>query len=150
MKEDLLQEEIQKLDEFIQKINSIVTPFSFRDELKAVMNKETRKNLSEKYPKCWFPIRMGNKDSMIFPVCNRNGATDRNMIAFSKKLANRLAGREDVDRGMLEIVMKKLDRLDSTYSKEIPKPIGPATQKGKVTKALNLLKKNLLNIRNGL
>lgn len=147
MKQELLKEEFQRLEEFIQKINDIMTPFSFRDELKAVMNKQTRKNLCEKFPKCYMPVRMGNKDAFILPVCNRNGATDKNMIAFAMKLANRMLGREDVDRGMLEITIKKLSRMHSTYSKDIPTPPRSAAKKANITKSLTLLKKNLDSIR---
>lgn len=147
MKKKVFTEEFQKLEEFIQKVNSIVTPFSFRDELKAVMNKETRKNMCEKYPKCFLPVRMGNRENFILPVCNRNGATDKNMIAFSMKLANRLLDREDVDRGMLEIIIKKLSRMNSIYSKDIPTPPDMAARKANVTKAMILLKKQLNSLR---
>lgn len=149
MKKKVFKEDFQRLEEFIQKINNIITPFSFRDELKSVMDKETRIRMSEKYPKCYLPVRMGNKDIPFLPLCNRNGATDKNMISFSMKLANRLLGREDVDRGMLEITLKKLSRMNNTYSKDIPTPPGPASQKANVTKSLILLKKNLDKIKNG-
>jgi hypothetical protein len=147
MKKKIFTEDFQNLSEFIQKINNIITPFSFRDELKAVMNKETRKHLSEKYPKCFLPVRIGNKDAFIIPICNRNGATDKNMISFSIKLANKLLDREDVDRGMLEIVIKKLNRMYNTYSKDIPTPPDMAARKANVTKAMILLKKQLNALR---
>jgi len=69
------------------------------------------------------------------------------MIAFSLKLANRLLDREDVDRGMLEIVIKKLNRMNSTYSKDIPTPPDMAARKANVTKAMILLKKQLNTLR---
>lgn len=147
MKKQLFQEEFSVLDELLQSVNSIVTPVSFRDELLAVMEPNTRKRLYEKNPRCFLPVRMGNKDVPFLPICNRNGGTDKEMIAFSMKLANRLLGREDVDRGMLEITMKKLNRLNSTYAKNIPTPAGPAAQKALVTKAMITLKKNLDSIR---
>lgn len=147
MKKKQILTEIDKLQEFIQKINHIVSPISFRDELKQVMDPQTRKLLCEKYPKCFLPVRMGNKDAFIMPVCNRNGATDKNMIAFSMKLANKLLDREDVDRGMLEITIKKLNRMYNTYSKEIPTPPGSVAQKANVTKAMIILKKHLNALR---
>jgi hypothetical protein len=143
MKKNILQEEMQVLEELLQSINHIVTPFSFRDELKSIIDPTTRRRLSEKYPRCFLPVRMGNKDIPFLPICNRNGATDKDMIAFSMKLANRLLGREDVDRGMLEITMKKLNRLNTTYSKEIPTPPGPAAKKANVTKAMLMLRRDL-------
>lgn len=144
-----INEAFQKLDELLQTVNHIVTPFSFRDELESVMDPETRKRLYEKNPRCFLPIRMGNKDIPFLPICNRNGATDKDMIAFSMKLANKLLGRENVDRGMLEITLKKLNRLNTTYSKEIPTPANMAAQKALATKAMILLKQNLDQIRNG-
>lgn len=149
MKKNVLQEEMNVLEELLQSINHIVTPFSFREELKSIMDPETRRRLSEKYPKCFLPVRMGNKDVPFLPICNRNGATDRDMIAFSMKLANRLLGREDVDRGMLEVTMKKLNRLNTSYSKEIATPADIAAKKANVTKAMILLKQSLDSIRGG-
>lgn len=147
MKKTNLKEEFKVLEEFIQKVNDIVSPISFRDELRAVMDKDVRKNLCEKYPKCWIPVRIGNSDHMIMPICNRNGATDKNMIAFSLKLANRLAGREDVDRGMLEVSIRKLERLNNKYSQDIPKPYDMAAKKANVTKALVKMKNYLDQIK---
>ena len=149
MKKKIFKEEFQKLDELMQKVNTIVSPFSFRDELEAVMDKETRHRLYEKNPRCFMPVRMGNQDAFILPICNRNGATDKNMIAFSMKLANRLLDREDVDRGMLEITMKKLERLNNTYSKDIPKPMDRAAQKANITKSFMKMKQYLDDIKKG-
>lgn len=96
------------------------------------------------------PIRMGNQDAFILPVCNRNGATDKNMIAFSMRLANRMLDREDVDRGMLEITMKKLHRLHSTYSKTVPTPADRAAQKANITKSFKKMKQYLDTINKGI
>ncbi len=148
MKTKEILNEVDKLSEFIQKVNDIVSPISFRDELRTVMDKQTRKSLCEKHPKCWLPVRLGNTDHMILPICNRNGATDKNMIAFSLKLANRLAGRKDVDRGFLEISIRKLNRLNTSYSKDIPTPPNVAARKANLTKAMILLKKNINILRN--
>jgi hypothetical protein len=145
--EKILKEDFDRLQEFIQRVSDIITPISYRDELKAIMNPETRKNLSEKYPKCWMPVNIGNKDIPFLPLCNRNGATDKNMIAFAMKLCKRLNNVENVDRGTLEITMRKLERLHSKYSKEPVKPSDMAARKANVTKSLQLLKRNLDYIR---
>lgn len=147
MTKKVFQEDFKRLEEFIQRVSDIVSPISFRDELRAVMDKETRRRLCERHPKCFLPVRMGNRDAFIMPVCNRNGATDKNMIAFSMKLANRLMDREDVDRGMLQITIRKLERMYNTYNKDIPTPPDMAAQKANVTKAMILLKKNLNALR---
>lgn len=147
MKEKIFLNEFEKIQEFIQKVSDIVSPISFRDELKRVIDPNVRKHLCEKYPKCFLPVRIGNRDAFIMPICNRNGATDKNMIAFSLKLANRLLDREDVDRGMLQITIKRLNRMFNTYSKDIPTPPGAAAKKANVTKAMILLKKNLNALR---
>jgi len=147
MKKKKILNEFERMQEFIQKVSDIVSPISFRDELKSVIDPNIRKHLYEKYPKCFLPVRIGNRDAFIMPVCNRTGATDKNMIAFSLKLANRLLDREDVDRDMLQITIKRLNRMFNTYSKDIPTPPGSAAQKANVTKALILLKKNLNALR---
>jgi len=147
MKKKNLNEDFQYLDELLQSVNDIITPFSFRDELAAVMDRETRQRLYEKNPRCFMPIRMGNKDNYILPICNRNGATDKNMIAFSMKLANRMLDREDVDRGMLEVTLKRLNRLNTTYSKSTPTPADRAAQKANLTKSFAQMKKYLDNIK---
>ena len=147
MKKNVLQEEMKVLEELLQTINHIVTPFSFRDELKSIMDPTTRRRMCEKHPKCFLPVRMGNKDIPFLPICNRNGATDKDMIAFSMKLANRLLGRENVDRGMLEITLKKLNRLNTSYSKDIPTPADVAARKANVTKAMVVLRRQLDSIR---
>ena len=147
MKKEIFTEDFETLNEFIQKVSDIVSPMSFRDELRAVMNKDSRKQLYEKYPKCWLPVRMGNKDAFIMPICNRMGSTDKNMIAFSMRLANKLLDREDVDRGMLEVTLKKLNRMHNTYSKDIPTPPNRAAQKANITKAMTVLKRQLNSIR---
>lgn len=146
MKKKILNE-VNKLTEFIQKVNDIVSPISFRDELRAVMDRNTRKHLCEKHPKCWLPVNISNSSVPFLPICNRNGATDRRMIAFSMKLANRLLGREDVDRGTLEITIKKLNRLNNTYSKDIPTPPGSVAKKANITKAMIILKRQLDSIK---
>jgi hypothetical protein len=148
MKKKTLSEQYQHLDELLQGVNDIITPFSFRDELKAVMDPVTRKRMSERYPRCFMPVRMGNQDAFILPVCNRNGATDKAMIAFSIKLANKMLDREDVDRGMLEVTIKKLNRLHSTYSKNIPTPADRAAQKANITKSFAKMKQYLDAIHN--
>jgi hypothetical protein len=57
--------------------------------------------------------------------------------------------REDVDRGMLEVTMKKLKRLHSTYSKSVPTPADRAAQKANVTKSFKKMKQYLDDIRKG-
>lgn len=145
MKKEYLKE-FKNLQELIQKINHIMTPLTFRDELKSVLDPTTVKNLSEKYPKCYFPINMGNSQ-MVLPICNRNGSTDKRMITFALKAANRMMKRDDVDRGMLEVTIKKLERLNSTYSKDIPKPANKAAIKANLTKSFIKMRQYLDTIK---
>lgn len=118
MKKNKVEDTFKELDKYLHEINSIVGPFSYRSDLEAVMDKNTRHNLYEKNPRCFMPIRLGNKDIPFLPICNRNGATDKNMVAFSLKLANKLLDREDVDRGLLTITIKKLEDLSSNDDSE--------------------------------
>ena len=147
MKKQIFTENFKVLNEFIQKVNDIISPISFRDELKTVMDKTTRKQLSEKYPRCWLPVNISNSNVPFLPICNRNGSTDKRMIAFSMRLANRLLDREDVDRGTLEITIKKLSRMHNTYSREIPTPPNIVARRANITKAMILLKKQLNALR---
>jgi len=143
----ILSEEFEILEQLLNKVNDIVSPLSYRDELRSVMDRETRQRLYEKYPKCWLPVRIGNKDVPFLPICNRLGAVTPNMIALSRKLIDRLNGREDVDRGMLEITIKKLDRLQSRYGKENPVSYKTAGKKGNTTKYLKKVKEYLNGLK---
>lgn len=147
MKQKIFKEDFQKLNEYIQKINDVIGPLSYRDELLSIMDEEERNRLYEQYPKCFLPVNIGNKDIPFLPICNRMGATDKNMIAFSLKLANRLIGREDVNRGMLEITIQKLERLNNKYSKDEVHPSDIAALKGNSTKSLNKIKEYIKGLK---
>lgn len=144
----ILEESFKKLEEQIQKISDIVSPISFRDELTAIMDRNARKHLCEKHPKCWMPINIGSKEIPFLPICSRSGAADKRMIAFSMKLCRKLNSREYINQGMLEITLKKLERLHSKYSKDPVKPYKMAAQKGNVSKSLKILKRNIQDIGN--
>jgi hypothetical protein len=147
MKKGVFQEDFKLLDELIHKIGNIISPVdNYNDEIKMVMTPETRKRIFDKNPKCFFPVRMGNKDAFILPVCNRKGMTDQNMIALSIKMANKLLDRENVDRGMLEITIRRLERLHNKYSKDEVKPSGRAGLKGHLTRRLRNLNDYLHNL----
>jgi len=148
MGKDILKEEFHRLEEFIQKINHIVTPISFRDELKSIMDRERRKALCEKYPKCWIPINVGGSLIPFLPICNRNGMTDPRMIDFSLKLAKRLNNRENIDHEMLEFAIDKLEKLHLKCSQKTPKTDHVTSKKDKISKASNTLNRSLeKNIR---
>lgn len=147
MKKQTLDESFQRLEEYIQKINSIISPISFRDELTAVMDKTSRQRLCEKYPKCWLPLTVGARDIPFLPICSRSGMVDSRMVQFSLKLCRRLNGKENIDQEKLANAMGRLERLHSKYSRDPVKPAGMAYQKGRVTKGLNILKRNLDSIK---
>jgi hypothetical protein len=88
-------------------------------------------------------MNIGQK-SMVFPVCNRSGMEDPDIIAISLKVANKLAGRSDINTNELVVILKKLKMLQTKFSKDIPKPSDMAARKGMSTKELNQIK-SLLN-----
>ena len=142
-KSKIFKEEFQRLEELLGKVNDIVQPLSYQDELRSLMDKNTRQNLYSKFPKCFIPYNTGNADGMLFPVCNRMGAVDPFIIKFSMKLANKIAGKEQFDKGPIEIILKRLERLHSKYSGDNVKTPEMAGQKGNVTKTLNTIKNYL-------
>lgn len=113
-----LKESFNLLQEYLDDVEELINPLSYRDELKALMDPETRKEMCEKHPHCFLPVNIGNKDAFIMPVCNRKGAYDKNMIAFSKKFANRMLGNPEVNRGMLEISIRKMEDLEKDPNQE--------------------------------
>lgn len=146
-KDTLFKEEFHRLEECVQKLNHIITPISFRDELKSIMDRETRELLYEKYPKCWIPLSVGGSLIPFLPICNRNGMTDSRMIDFSLKLAKRLNGRENIDPAMLKFTIYKLMKLKLKFGQRISKIDHVTDQKNKGEKALSILDKTLENIR---
>jgi len=105
------------------------------------MKQDEKNALFEKNPKCFLKLkRMGSSglyDIPFFPICNRAGMIDPQMIALSLKMVDRLAGNDRIDQNALIVTATKLKALQKKYSKEIPRPVEAASKKAQVTKFIN-------------
>ncbi len=129
-----LQESFLVLEELLRQANALISPISFHDDLKLLSPEKMAKD-AEKNKSCYLTIRR-RSGSVLFPICSRNGAKCPQMIQFSLKMANKLAGKPETPPDQIQVIIKKLERLQSKYSKPIPKPPGQAYLKGLSTKKL--------------
>jgi len=140
-KKNSLNEQLQLLEELVRKVYSLINPIPFSYDLQWLMRQDEKNALFEKNPKCFLRLRrMGSSglyDIPFFPVCNRSGMIDPQMIALSLKMVDKLAGNDRIDQDALIVTATKLKALQSKYSKEIPKPTEMASKKSAVTKFIN-------------
>lgn len=132
MGKDILQEEFQVLEELIRTATSLISPLSIHHTLKKLMDPETRISHYKKHPKCFLALGIGSK-STLFPICNMSGVEDIEVIAFSLKLADRLYARKDVNGDQLNIIVKRLKKLQKKFSQSTPKPANMSHLKAKAT-----------------
>lgn len=134
-----LNEHYKVLHELIRKVDSLISPISVDSKLKWLMNKDVRTKLFEEKPKCFLTMNIGSK-SMVFPICNRSGMEDPDIINISIKVANKLANRKDINREEIVVVLSKLQFLLKKFSKDIPKPTNMAASKAISTREINQIK----------
>jgi len=143
-KKENLNENIQLLEELVRKAYELISPIPFDYELKWLMKQDHRNALFEKNPKCFLKLkRMGRSDLYevpFFPVCNRAGMIDPQMIDLSLKMVDQVAGNDRVDQDSLVVVAQKLKALKSKFSKELPRTNEMGAKKAQVTKFLNRVK----------
>ena len=139
-----LHENFVHLEELIRTADSLINPITVDKRLEWLMRKDVRGKLFEENPKCFLSMNIGQK-TMLFPICSRSGMEDPQIIDFSIKLANRIAGKPDVDVSELQVTLKKLNMLKKKFSQPIPKPAKNAAQKGNSTKNMNQIKSLLSN-----
>jgi len=140
MSKHKITEDLERINELIRKANSLISPITYHDKMKWLLTKDARLQLFELDPKCILPLKMG-REVPFFPVCNRQGMVDPDIISFSLKLANRMVGKEGVDQDHLYATISKLEGLHKKFMKDIPKPTEMAAKKGQVTKMVNKIKK---------
>ena len=144
-KKDNLNEQFQLIEELVRRAYSLISPIPYSYDLQWLMKQNEKNALFEKNPKCFLRLRrMGSSglyDIPFFPVCNRSGMIDPQMIALSLKLVDRLAGNDRIDQDALIITATKLKALQKKYSKEIPKPTEMASKKANTTKFINSVAK---------
>jgi len=144
------EKENTDLQELIRRAYSFMKPYSYHDDINWLSNRGMREQLMGKYPKCWLRLMVSRKDIPFFPVCNRSGMVDPQIISFSIKLASRIQALSDprIDMSSLDMVVTKLNGMHKKYSKEIPKPEEMAYRKAKTTRMLSNIR-NYLNIIRG-
>ena len=142
-----VDKQFELLDELIRKVHSLMGPYNIHDELKWLMKRDIRKKMFEKFPKCFLSLRSRGRSLPFFPICNRSGSEDPEVIAFSMKLANKLKDKPDMDQKHLDIILVKLQRMHSRFNKEIPKPPDVAAKKGMITRTLKTIGNYLNKVR---
>jgi len=142
-----VDEQFELLDELIRKVHSLIGPYDIHDELKWLMQRDVRKKIFEKFPKCFLSLRSKGRFIPFFPICNMTGKEDPEMIAFSMKMADKMKDKPDIDQKELDIIVVKLQRLHNRFNKEIPKPPNVAAKKGVITKSLKTIGNYLKKIR---
>ncbi len=132
-----LNEQLRYMEELIRKVYSKVSSLPFESELNVMVNKETRKRILDKYPKCFLSLKTG--DYPFFPICNRMGMVDPEMVNFSIKLCKKMKTSGKFSKYDFDSILIKLEKLHKKFTKDIPKPVSMAITKAKETRKLNKL-----------
>lgn len=141
-----LSEDFTYLEELLRKVNSLISPITIDAELAWLMDRSKNRDFYDKYPKCWLPIKVG-QEVPFFPVCNRMGMIEPEIISFSLRLADRATKYSQIDQDHLNGIIHKLKVMYARYGKDTPKPATMAAKKGMTTKMLNKVKKYLDDVR---
>jgi len=133
------------LEELIRKVDGYLAPYP-SDDYSYLYNNDIRDELYGRYPKCFMKIKGITQDiSTILPICNRYGHKDKNVIDISRRVIKRLMKDENgkFDTNELAVILSKLDRMYSVYSKDVPRSPEAAAKKANVTRMFNNMKKYL-------
>lgn len=128
-----LNEDFKVLSELLRTAYKLISPITYHDDLKRLSPEFVQQDF-EKNPGCYLRLGQG-ADHTLFPICNRYGYKDPQMINFSLKLATRIAKKQG-DRGMEGMIIK-LQKLSTKYSKPVPKTVSQASLQGLSTKTFN-------------
>jgi len=139
MKKD---KEMVHIQELVRKMHSLISPMSYHDTLKDLRTKPATDVFKGNHTKCVLPWKVGAQQVHL-PICNRFGMVDPQMIAFSKKVVNRLRSVSPQYEEGSNIIIVKLDRLHNRYNKDVPTPPDRAAANGQVTKFKNRLLKKI-------
>jgi len=128
-----LKEDFEVLNELLRTAYKLISPISYHDDIER-LTPEFVKQDYVKSPGCYLAIGTGAEHT-LFPICNRQGYKDPNIIKFSLKMAKRLA-EKNTDSNMEETI-GKLTKMLSKYDKPIPNTNSQAALKRKSTKIFN-------------
>ncbi|OQB41577.1 MAG: hypothetical protein BWY04_00757 [candidate division CPR1 bacterium ADurb.Bin160] len=140
---------LKTLQELQRIINNHILPQTQEEYKDWFKNKDNILDLFDKHPKCVYPLHMGQLVP-FFPVCNKRGFHDINIIRFSLEMAKKMAEEENPehDQEELQIVITKLQRLEKKFSLDtVPKTDDAAYRKRKITLILNKIKQYLIDNR---
>lgn len=136
---------LQHLEELIRTAsNHLLTK---EEKVGYLMNPVLKNQLYGKFPECFISLKRMGRDTSAYllPLCNRAGIIDPQVIKISYAAVGKLlsdpSGMYDVND--LQQILDKLDRLNSRYSKNVPKPPAPAARKAVVTRMFNNIKNHL-------
>ena len=145
MSKDVIQEKFENLEELIRRANDLINP---EDSLAYLQRKDLRDRLYGEKPGCFLKLKKMGRDTSAYllPVCNRSGMEDPKVIDISIKLVQRLMtdDKGQFDINDLKTVLGKLQHRHDVFSKEIPKPPGPAAKKAQVTRMFSNIKGHLM------
>lgn len=142
---NLLNEDLQLLNELINKAYQLISPLSFDYEIKWMLDKFNRDKLLNINPKCFLMIKHMGREIPFLPICNSRALIDKNIIDLSLKFANRLVGKDEIDQIHLTKIIFRLNLLKNKYSKEIPKPSDMAGRKAHITRLLRGINRQYKN-----
>jgi len=142
-----IEERFEILEELIRKVSKHLYPYTEEEDIAFLQKKDLRDRLYGKFPKCFLTLKGMGRDIPFLPICNRLGIQDPNMINFSMKMAQKMQSNSNFDQDELSMILVKLKKLSSTYSKEIPKPPIQAAKKGMTTRMFGNIKKYLDGVR---
>jgi len=143
----IIAEELQVLDELIRKAYDLVAPFDVHDDLEWLMKRDMRTKHLEKFPKCWKSLNKQGRDIPFFPICNRMGMEDPNMIDKSLQIATKMKDKPEIDQDKLLTTLRGLKALKKKFSKSVPKPAPAAGKKANVTRKMNKVSQYLKDLR---
>ena len=140
-----MNQDLEIIEELIRKVDGYMSP-EHEDDFSYLYNKDTRDRLYGKSPECFLQMKgIGREFPTLFPMCNRYGHKDAKVIDISRRVVRKLMGDEsgNVEANDLQLMLGKLDRAHSVYSKDIPKPPGAAGRKAQVSRMMNKIKRHL-------
>jgi len=133
---------IEKLQELIRQVDSVVSPLTYDYTLKDLMVQSPQNVFKGDYSKCIIPYKIGSQ-LLHLPICNRFAMVDPKIIKLSMKMVNKLKSAYPQEEEGRSIILGKLDRLFRRYNKQIPKPANTAAKNGQVTKYANRIINNM-------
>ena len=127
-----LNEDFEVLEELFRTAYKLISPITYHDDVERLTPEFVQKDYEHK-PGCY--LKIGNNG--LFPICNRYGYKDPQMIKFSLKMAKKMVEKDNGQYIDLSGTIIKLEKLLNKYSKPVPKTNSQAALQGIATKKFN-------------